>query len=386
MTNASRALLSFCVALYGLIAMANGLDRVSRRTPAVEKVVPRPLRAEADRAAASTALLRTQYPAALAHARAAVANDPVDIDSAALFGSALLVSGQDDAADKAFRVAARFGWRNAATQGYFYDAALQAGDLRVAADRADALLRTHPRLIDQQRLLEPLESDPAGRTILADHLMQQPPWLRDYLTLPADSSPELVDRRYLVVSQLAARKVSLGCAIAAPFANSLLKLDRWAEAKEFWNNNCPDRRLGGLVGDPTFAAVNADAGPVLPFTWYAERRGDVVIEREGAHGGDLRITNSASATLPVLIQPVAFPAGLYRLRVLPGAGQPQTGTLAATIGCHGKYPFPNKPNGNLLDEGQSLRIERCSQQHLSLWLSGGGSSVQLRSLVVQKIG
>jgi hypothetical protein len=383
---AMRPLVSLCVALYGLVALANGLDRVSRRTPAVEKVVPLPFRAEADRAAASTALLRAQYGAALAHARAAVANDPVDIDSPALLGSALLVSGQDVAADKAFRVAARFGWRNAATQGYFYDAALQAGDLRVAADRADALLRTHPRLIDQQRLLEPLESDPAGRTILASHLLQQPPWLRDYLTLPADSSPELVDRRYLVLSQLSVRKVALGCATAAPFANSLLKFYRWNEAKEFWNSNCPDKRVNGFVGDPTFAAVTGGVGPVVPFTWQVQRSGDLAIQREGPQGSGLRITNSASATLLVLTQPTAFPAGLYRLRVVSGDRQPQVRALVATIGCRGKYPYPGSPDGNLLGEGQLLRIEECPQQRLNLWLSGGGSTVQMRSLDIQKIG
>jgi hypothetical protein len=383
---ASRALLTACAALYGLVAMANGLDRVSERAPAVEKLVPWPFRAEADRAAASTSLLRAQYGAAQAHARAAVASDPVDIDSAALLGSVLLVSGQADAADKAFRVAARFGWRNAATQGYFLDAAAQAGDWRVAADRADALLRTHPLLIDQARLLGPLEGDPAGRAILADHLAQQPPWLRSYLTLPADSSPELVDRRYLVLSELSARKVSLGCAAAAPFANSLLKFDRWAEAKAFWNGNCPEKRVSGHVGDPTFSAVSGEVGPVAPFTWHVLRSGDLAIQRDGAQATNLRITNSGSAMALVLTQPVALPGGVYRLRVLSGDRQPQAGALVATIGCHGKYPYPSHPDGNLLGEGQLLRIGECPQQHLNLWLSGGGSTVQMRSLDIQKLG
>jgi hypothetical protein len=382
----SRALLSLCVVLYGLLATANGLDRVSRRTPAVEKVVPPGFRAEADRAAASTALLRAQYGPALSYARAAVAHDPVDIDAAALLGSALLVSGQNAAADKAFRVAAKFGWRNAATQGYFYDAALQAGDLRVAADRADALLRTHPSLTNNMRLLEPLETTPAGRAILASHLLQQPPWLGDYLNLPADSSPALVDRRYLVVSQLAERKVSLGCPAATPFANSLVKLGRWDEAKAFWNDNCPSRRVTGLVGDPSFAAVNADTGSVLPFTWIVRRSGEVAVEPQAEQGSGLRITNSAPATLMVLTQPVAFPPGLYRLQMRAAAGQPQTGALVATIGCHGDYPYPKALDGGLLGGGQLLRIGQCPQQHLNLWLSGGGSSVSMRSLDIQKVG
>ena len=223
-------------------------------------------------------------------------SDPVDVDSAALLGSALLASERSEAADKAFRVAARFGWRNAATQGYFYATALEAGDLRVAADRADALLRTHPRVVDQQRLLEPIESDPAGRTILAGHLLQQPPWIRSYLTLPADSSPELVERRFLVISQVGARNVALGCDVAAPFAKSLLKHDRWSDAKEFWNRNCPDKRVSGLVGDPAFTAVNASVGAELPFTWSVLRSGDVMIRQVGAGGSGVRMANSTSAS------------------------------------------------------------------------------------------
>jgi hypothetical protein len=365
--------------------MANGLDRVSQRTPAVERAVPRPFRAEADRAAASTAILRAQYPAALAHARAAVANDPVDIDSAALLGSALLLSRQNDAADRAFRVAARFGWRNAATQGYFYDAALQAGDLRVAADRADALLRTHLRLLDQTRLLQPLESTPAGRAILASHLAQRPSWAKAYLTIPVDGSRDLVERRLLVVSELAVRKVALGCDVATPFAKALLRIDRWEDAKSFWNRNCPEKRVTGLIADPTFAAVDMGGWAEPPFTWHILRSGDVIFLR-GADEDGLRIPNSASASRLILSQPVAIPAGLYRLRALPGGVQPATGTLVASVGCGGKFPFPGKPDGNLLAEGQSVRIESCPLQNLALWLSGGGASVQVRSLQMQKIG
>jgi hypothetical protein len=382
----ARVLVSICLAGYAVAVVGSGLDRASHRSPAVEAAVPWPFRAEADRAAASTALLRKQNAVAVAHARKAVANDPVDIDSAALLGSSLLAEGQDDAAAKAFRVAASFGWRNVATQGYWYAAALQAGDLRVAADRADAILRTHPNLVDEEQLLQPLESQPAGRAILAEHLAQQPPWARSYLALPSDSPPGLLQTRFQVVSELGARKVSLGCETAAPFAKSLIGADRWNDAKAFWNANCPQARVAGLIGDPRFTSVDKGVGPELPFSWRVQRSGDVLLQHDGSAQGALRVTNSASATRLIFYQPVAFAPGVYRLRASPGRGGSEAGTLAASIGCDGKFPYPSAIDGDLLAQGQTLRVGSCPRQNLALWLSGNGAAVRLQSLEIQKIG
>jgi hypothetical protein len=381
----TRVLVSVCLAGYAVAAIGSGLDRVSQRSPAVESAVPWPFRAQADRSASSTALLQKQNAAALAYARAAVRNDPVDIDSTSLLGSALLATQQDDAAAKAFRVAAGFGWRNVATQGYWYTAALQAGDLRVAADRADAILRTHPHIVDQQQLLGPIESQPAGRTILAEHLAQQPPWIKSYLAVAPDSSAELVNTRFGVVSLLGARRISLGCDSAAPFAKSLIQFDRWNDAKAFWNANCPQSAVSGLIGDPHFASVGQGLGPELPFSWHVQRSGDVLLQHEGPAQGFLQVTNSASATRLILYQPVAFPAGLYRFRALPVHGGSEAGTLVASIGCDGKFPYPSSVDGDLLAQGQTLRAEACPRQTLGLWMSGNGAAIRLQSLEVQKI-
>jgi hypothetical protein len=382
----TRVLVSVCLAGYAAAAIGSGLDRVSRRSPALESAVPWPFRAQAERSAASTALLRKHNAVALAHARAAVGSDPVDIDAAALLGSALLAAGQDDAAAKAFRVAAGFGWRNVSTQGYWYAAALQAGDLRVAADRADAILRTHPHIVDEEQLLQPLEAQAAGRTILAEHLQQRPPWLASFLDLPPDSPPTLLDARLQVVTTLGARKISLGCDAAAPFAKSLIGADRWNDAKAFWNAHCPLSPVNGLIADPTFASVDRGVGPVAPFSWQVQRSGDVLMQREPSAQNALRITNSGSAPRMILYQPVAFAPGLYRLRVAPESGPSDVGVLKASFGCDGRFPYPSSVDGDLVKEGQTLRVEACPRQNLALWLNGGGASARLQSIHLDKIG
>ena len=163
----SRLLLTAVVAVFATAAVASGLDRLSRDAPGLERMVPRPFRAQADRSAASTALDRKDDDAALASSRDAVATDPVDPDATASLGSALMQVGRVADAQRTFRIAARFGWRNVQTQAFWYDVALQVGDYEVAAERLDALLRVHPRLVEQVELLTPMESDPAARKVLA---------------------------------------------------------------------------------------------------------------------------------------------------------------------------------------------------------------------------
>jgi hypothetical protein len=63
------------------------------------------------------------------------------------------MNGRPQQAEAAFRIAARFGWREPTTQVYWYEAALQSGDLRARVERADALLRTHPGWSGDQPVL-----------------------------------------------------------------------------------------------------------------------------------------------------------------------------------------------------------------------------------------
>ena len=73
-----KAGLALALAFYAVLTVGNGFDRLSADAPQFERLVPRPLRAEADRAAARTAAARGQPQALLAAATSAVRADPVD--------------------------------------------------------------------------------------------------------------------------------------------------------------------------------------------------------------------------------------------------------------------------------------------------------------------
>jgi tetratricopeptide (TPR) repeat protein len=377
--TASRIALTVAFLIYGVIAVPSGLDRMSRKSPALEGAVPPPFRAQADRSAAATALVRKQTDAALAESQAAVAHDPVDADSTALLGTALLEKGRYEEADRAFRVAARFGWRNPATQAYWLDVSVQSRAFELAADRADAILRAHPGLADERQLLAPFEVNPAGRKILANRLRARPPWTEQYIAVPKDMPAETVEQRFQIIAQLDANP-PLGCSAIAPLVRDLIRIGRRPDAQQLWNKQCPGRKVSGNLGDPAFAFVLADYEQDMPFSWVIWRSGDIDFEQERASGetGALAVTNSSQTARIALYQPIALPPGRYLVRA-SGTTEPSSKVTAA-FACDGHFPLTEKPEGNILVEGQVVTARECTNQQLGLWVSGNNSTVRLRSI------
>lgn len=378
---------SIAALLFAAAAMASGIDRLSNSTPGLERLVPGPFRAQADRAAAATYIARQEVGPALVYARAAVRSDPIDPDATPLLGTALRMSEELDEADRVFRIAARYGWRNLETQSYWYDVAFAVGDYEVAADRVDAILRTRPRLVSELSILEPMENEPAATTILARRLESKPAWLEPYLRPPIDADPELFERRYRVVSQIKVSRLKIDCDVIAPFSRTLLASGRRSDAMQLWNRHCPQKRAGAILGDSTFAEAQLGLEQLNPFSWRALPSGDVSFRSQGAgNEASLVVTNTAPVSRLILIQPAAFPPGLYRIRLdVQEADGLRPARLQLTWNCDGRPPFPHDTRGDPLVDGQVLSFTSCKQQQLGLWLEGGGKSVALRSIRFEKI-
>ena len=382
-----RVILTALIAVFAAAAVANGVDRLSAGSPGLERMVPVPFRAQADRSAASTAFDRKDGAAALASARDAVDTDPVDPDATAWLGSALSLIGRDEDAQRTFRIAARFGWRNVETQAYWYSVALQAGDYEVAAERLDALLRVHPRLVDQPDLLKPMESDPTALKALAARLKLLPPWMEDYLDVAADAPADVIDRRLAAISAVASSGVPIGCDLVGDFTKTLVDTGRRHDAETLWNRSCPTMKVSGLIADTTFAQVLNTTSP-SPFSWRVIASGNLSLTQVPGNNGShtLTIENSAPGTRLALLQTVAFPPGVYRFQVKQSAqGTSAGGKLYISWGCNGKPPFPDTQSGDLLGAGQEIRVTDCDRQQIGLWV-GRGVPVQLQSITFAKIG
>lgn len=368
--SAVRVAASLGLLLYGWLAWGSGLDRLSAQYPEFERLVPGPLRARAERSAALLSA-RRQRPQLIGHAKAAVAADPVDPASTSLLGAAWLLTGNAAAGEQAFRVAARFGWRDVPTQAYWYEASMQARDMERAADRLDALLRAHPEMPGSDVMLARLEAQPAGRMALAGHLAARPGWLASYLDAAALPAERLA-RRSAVLGQVAAHGARLGCAAVAPFAAAAIAAGARRQAERVWEAHCPGAAPNGGITDAGFDRLGTT--PASPFGWQVLPSGDVIVEPVGAPTADrrLRLSNAAAVDRLVLVQPLVLRAGRYRL-----SARTRPGELTASFACGAQPPFPRGVEGDLGKAGQVVEAPPCDRLLLGLWLRAGARRVEL---------
>ncbi|MET0180247.1 MAG: hypothetical protein ABW194_07175 [Novosphingobium sp.] len=373
---ASRRLVTAAAAaLLGVACWGSAVDRLSARNPALATFVPRPFAAAADRARAATALGEGRIGAAIAAGRRAVASDPIDPLATSLLGTALLLAGRWDAAEAAMRVSAQGGWRTAATQLYWAEVALGAGEHDLAAQRIDAVLRQNPDLPTRNALLARLETTAAGRDALARRLALHPGWRDGYGVQFAEIAATQARWRTDVLLRLGRAGHPLGCVDAIPPVASLASIDRQA-ARVLWRQHCPRARSGALVADGSFDWADPSR-PGSPFEWQfpAVERVDLVVDaRPGAGGRALSATNDGTEPVVIAYQEVALPAGVWRLRwraVRDGGGEDLP--IAARFVCvSGVEPARRLPEtAPRVSEEQALRfalVSACPQGRIEVVL------------------
>jgi hypothetical protein len=251
---------------------------------------------------------------------------PIERLTSSVLGSAELASGKENLANEAFRVAASFGWRDPIVQRYWMTSALATGDAVVAAQRANALLRTSDSATDAEAALATLEESPAGRTAVAEQLAEGPPWIQAYLASLGLLEREGVSTRLLTL-RLARRgglRLDLhqaDIAVRALFiGNAQTSFDLWTTLR-----GVGDIPKAGLW-DADFRHV--EIPPSSPFLWTiipvasAEARVDSVPGTPGHRG--LKVSSSSVQTEYVASQNTVLKAGTYAVewRAVDGVGAP----------------------------------------------------------------
>ncbi|MDE2436394.1 MAG: bacterial transcriptional activator domain-containing protein [Sphingomonadales bacterium] len=306
--------LGFALAAYAWLAVGSGLDRATETRPDLARQVPSLLSSEALRASTREALAKGDGTSALRLSEAAVTNAPLDPTSTALLGAARYATGDRVGAERAFRVAARLGWRVAYTQIYMLGRALEVGDYRVAALRLDALARQNPGVLDQHQLFDPFERSAPGRSALADRLATAPPWLRPYAMAVHDLPPDRLAQRTAVLNEVAQRGKPVGCAVIGPTVSSLIAENQVADAARLWRGHCP-AAAQSLLFDGNFAAAQLNQTE-SEFAWTFIGRSDAsaVFEPDPvSRGRALVLDSTASRPEMMLRQLLLLPAGRYRL-------------------------------------------------------------------------
>jgi len=297
--------------VYALAAAGSGLDRIIAETPPASPAAGSrpPLFADASlRRAAAIELSAGRFTEAARLAREAIIRSPVEPASTGLLGAAWLGEGKTARADTAFRVSGQLGWRDSITQTYWMQAALLGGDLPVAAQRLDAILRQHPAKAADPALLAPFETSQEGRIVLAQRLAENPGWTSAYLNPNGPvASAQLAQRAQ--VAGLLAKQRQLGCDGIARFVRIMIADGAVLPAHELWQMHCPGTK-GQAITDPDFA--NGVRNDPSPFAWQRNSDGSIRVRSGGSDGG-LVIENSAPFPRNFARQLLVLTAGDYRL-------------------------------------------------------------------------
>jgi hypothetical protein len=379
---------------FAAAAVTSTIDRLSERSAALAQAVPTPFRAQGWRTLAAQALAQHHAPGALLHARAAVAHDPGDWRGAALIGAARLEQKDFAGADAAYRVSARFGWREPTTQLYWAARSLDAGDVRLASERIDALLRQDPRMAQGTQAIAVLEASPAGRAALAERLSARPEWLPLFLTDLAGLDGTRLERRASVAQALAARGVSVGCVGIGSLVTALLSADLPRQALDLWRSQCPTADGNAVPVDGGLHRLGDLATPG-PFDWTFPGDSDVTTgigsfpARSPRGGKYLGVSSTAPVAKPVMSQRLALTPGRYRLAwsAIDEQGNPSS-RIRPGVSC---FPADNLALGKVsASKGgpftATLAVPAgCTSQSLSFSIIPGAGAAALTDITVKSI-
>lgn len=344
---------------FGLLGLAvaallSGSDRQSRDFPMSPSLVGWPYDTGAARAKAAVAFVKTGPASAIGYAKRAVLSDPLSAQAVSILGRAQLFAQQFPEARTTFLVAGQLGWRDAMTQIYWLDQALQDKDYEVAAQRLDALLRQSPNDENRDRFLAIVARSPEGRSALANRLKLSPGWASQFAfsvrELPAEQLLQRMD-----VMQRTGKGV-WDCNASERLVQKLIDIGMLDQAQSLWLLNCAPS--GSLVYDGGFDAFDTLKASSA-FDWQISNRGDADIAPKQDLDGNrsLALEVNATISLPVIRQLVVLKPGRYRLTWhTPGTTKRQAQALRVSLSC--------KPDLSLASPGTAVpgRPERWSRE------------------------
>lgn len=369
--------------LYLVLAWGSGLDRSAQQREIDARLVPAPLRSGVLFAQARQFIDAGIAGSAFAPARLALARDPANPAAPALLGAALAGKRDHVAADRAFRVAARLGWREPLTQLYWFQVSLGQNDFINAVLRFDAIARQHPDAPYVGEMARQLEQTEAGRDALAARMVQGANWSKAYATIRNGTSAERIAARVDVLERVARQGRQLGCEDVVQTARVLAVADP-AAGSRMWRQHCPRAATPLLVIDGGFDRPPlADPTLQVPYEWSLAGHGglDTALVPDGRDGQALQVSSSAAVTVVFLEQLVPAPAGSYRVSWrMPSDAAGQGSRVLASLSCTAG-PVLAAAGGGALRGGRYAREvsvpANCRSPWLRFWLAPGSGSVTI---------
>jgi len=283
--------------------------------------------------------------AARAAAARSLAIVPIDAAAVRAYGQAEILLGNPARGVAFMEAGAALGWRDTLTQLWLIGRARDAGDMTVAAERIDALIRRQrlgEQMIDQLRAVYRTDGGPQA---IAARLADRPHWRQGFLNAVADDAPTSVPRMLDFLARLRTARVP-----ATPAETLLI---RWrlaaggdiAAARRVW------RASGGTgeVADGDLEALVLPLpGAIPPYGWGAPPLAGVhvIATDRGANGSGraARIITDGLSNGIALAQQLAVPPGRYRLTAMVrGTDAPGTIRIDCTRAADRASPLADVP-------------------------------------------
>lgn len=322
------------------------------------------------KAEALEALKTSAFDRARSASQIVVGREPFDATGLSLLGASELALGRTDRGDQAMRVAAELGWRDPATQAYWFHESLAAERYDLAAQRTDALARTG-KWPDEVRVeLLALEATEDGRAAIADQLAAQPPWADDYVRSLSTVEQQDALRRLAVVRRARSQGLSINASAAAQMTTAMAKTHPQL-ALFTWTALMGEGDLATTgLWHQSFASLE---GLRTPFSWRLSSIGgwSVAVDRGRTPAAvpKLRIASNSPGSEIVARQTTALAPGSYSLRwnAADEKGRPSA-DLVVGVRCAGKgRPVMGAPveHGSMFERSFTI-TPKCSGQTIEV--------------------
>lgn len=302
--------------------------------------------------AAFAALSEGNLPAADAFARRAILAGPVEASASSLLGTVALQAGNETLVQSAFRVGAQLGWRDVPVQAWIATQAQVVGDVRVMAERLDAMLRVGTPYAQIAPALAAIEKMPGGAEAMAVRLGYSPAWRAQYLGSLETLSDADLDSRMRIAKSARARGLALDCEAIGQSTFKLSQARRARMALRLWQNlECgvdDPHNLAKAAGG--FEETDIGGATGMPFRWIVESQADgeaTLDVSPDSNGHALFVRGTGAKQVTVARRMIVLAPGNYMLRwkAIDGSRRPSA-AVGASVACSISYA-PLVPAGTM---------------------------------------